>query len=930
MGYEREDALEAKVMKQLERIGYERVPVHSSEALEENFRNILNERHVSRLGGQPLTDKEFNRLMVQINNKSVFDSAKILRDKFVLKRDDETELYLEFFDQHDFANNIFQITNQISVDDKYKGRYDVTILINGLPVAQMELKRRGVAINEAFNQVKRYRRDNFTGLFRYTQLFLLSNYNDTRYFANNDKEIFKSHMFYWTDAENNRINNLDEFIESFMLPTHLAKMISRYMIVNETDKNLLVMRPYQVYATEALIDRALNTDKNGYIWHTTGSGKTLTSFKASQLLALEPEIKKVIFLVDRKDLDTQTQKEFTKFQPESVDYTNNTKHLLRQLEDKSKPMIITTIQKMANAIKSNHPVMDDYRTDKVVFVIDECHRSQFGDMHMEIKKHFQNAQYFGFTGTPRFRENRSQDGRSTADIFDKCLHTYLIKDAIRDGNVLGFSVEYVRTVNDQLNVMDQQYVSGIDTDEIWMADERIENITRHIYSIHDNKTRNRQYSAILATQNIEMAMKYYDMFHSINKEEGKRPLNVATIFTYQPNQDLKEGQIKEAAKDQLKRVLDDYNETYETNFSLDSYGNYFGDVSDRMKGEKPKAQIDILIVVSMFLTGFDSKVLNTLYVDKNLKHHELIQSYSRTNRVEKQTKPYGNIVVYRNLKKETDEAIQLFSQTDSTDTVLSKSYGEYLNNFKSALDEMYRTAPEPKDVQLLEDEEIIKSFILSFRELGRALVKLKTFESFEFTEDTIGISEQDYENYKGQYFDLYEVHIRGQREGEKTSVINDIDFEIEVIRNDMINVHYIRTLLRNIDLEDKQQQAEERKNIKTMLDRADDEQLRLKADLIREFLDKVVPTLGKDDNIDKVYLDFEEDKQMEELNQFAEEMDYPKNKLFKLLAEYQFSGQMYRKEVEKEISGTFLTRQKKVNKVLDFIKTISRKFGFAE
>ncbi|WP_031546399.1 type I restriction endonuclease subunit R [Salinicoccus luteus] len=928
MSYEREDTLEAKVMKRLEGIGYERVPIRSNEALEQNFRDILNRRH-AKLKAEPLSDKEFSRLMTQINNKSVFDSAKILRDKFVLKRDDETELYLEFFDQKNYARNSFQVTNQISVEDRFKGRYDVTVLINGLPVVQLELKRRGVAINEAFNQVKRYRRDNYTGLFRYTQLFLLSNYNDTRYFANGDKEIMKSHMFYWTDEENNRITNLDAFIGSFMAPTHLAKMISRYMIVNEPDKNLIVMRPYQVYATEALINRALNTDRNGFVWHTTGSGKTLTSFKASQLLAQEPDIKKVIFLVDRKDLDTQTQKEFTKFEPDSVDHTDNTKHLLRQLGDKSKPMIITTIQKMTNAIKSNHPVMDDYRTDKVVFVIDECHRSQFGDMHMEIRKHFKNAQYFGFTGTPRFKENRSQDGRSTADIFDTCLHSYLIKDAIRDGNVLGFSVEYISTINDELKVMDEQYVSKIDTDEIWMADKRIELVTRHIHQIHDRKTKDREYVAIFATQSIDMAMKYYDMFQKVN-EEAERPLNVATIFTYQTNQDMKDGDTKEAAKHQLDRVLGDYNRQFGTNFSIDTYGSYFEDVSKRIKGEKAVEQIDILIVVNMFLTGFDSRKLNTLYVDKNLKHHDLIQAYSRTNRVEKQKKSFGNIVVYRNLKKATDDAIQLFSKTDSTDTVLSKSYEEYLDEFKKALDEMHAIAPNPGDVQVLEDETIIKSFILAFRALGRALVKLKTFEAFEFTREEIGMSEQDYEDYKGQYVDLYERYVRGESEGEKVSVINDIDFEIELIRNDKINVHYIRMLLRNIDLEDKKQQAQERKNIKMLLDRADDEQLRLKADLIREFLDKVVPTLDKDANIDKVYLDFEEDKQNEVLKEFSEEMDMQHGKLLQFLTEYQFSGQLYRKDISKELSGPFMKRKKKVDKVIDFIKKTTRKFGFAE
>ncbi|SOC40750.1 type I restriction endonuclease subunit R [Salinicoccus kekensis] len=929
MSTQSELALESKVMDQLERVGYERAAIHNNESLEENFRLILNERHADKLDGQPLTDSEFKRLMIQINNKSVFDSARILRDKFVLKRDDETELYLEFFDSKNWCRNKFQVTNQISVEDKYKGRYDVTVLINGLPVMQIELKRRGVAINEAFNQVERYRRHNFTGLFRYTQLFVLSNYNDTRYYANNDKEIYKSHMFYWTDEENNRLTNVHEFIDSFMLPHHLAKMIGRYMVVDETDKNLIVLRPYQMYATEALIKRALETNNNGYIWHTTGSGKTLTSFKASQLLAQEKEIKKVIFLVDRKDLDTQTQKEFDKFEPGSVDYTDNTKHLLEQLEDKSKPMIITTIQKMANAVKSNAPVMHQYKEDKVIFVIDECHRSQFGDMHRMIRRHFQNSQYFGFTGTPRFDDNKSQDGRSTADIFDKCLHHYLIKDAIRDGNVLGFSIEYINTFKDKATSSGEEYVKAIDTNEIWMADDRIDMVARHIHSIHDNKTKDRQYSSIFATQSIDTAMKYYDKFREINHEAGSKPLNIATIFSYQANEDLREGDVKEHAKDRLARVIDDYNENYNTNFSLETYDQYFDDISKRMKKGIPGEKIDLLIVVNMFLTGFDSKVLNTLYVDKYLKHHDLIQAYSRTNRVEKQTKPYGNIVSYRDLKKETDEAIRLFSNTEDTDVVLSKSFEEYLEDFQAGMNELHTVVATPQDAYHLEDEEEIKAFIVSYRQTARALLKLKTFEEFDFTKTLLGVSEQGYEDYRSAYLDYYDKYVR-QKDSEKVSVINDIDFEIEVIRNDKVNVSYILNLIGNIDLENKKKQAEERKQIKLMLERADDENLRLKADLIQEFLDEVLPKLDRNANIEKVYLDFEEDKKLQEFKNFAETEQYPVEQLRSLYTEYDYSGLLYRKDIEKGVTGGLLKKRKKVNKVYQFVKNVSRKFGLVE
>src|SRR5699024_3294693 len=507
MGYQSEAALENQVMAQLERQGFENVELRTIEALINNFRTILNERHKEKLNGKPLTDREFDRLMTQISGKNVFTSAQILRHKFVLRR------------------------------------YDETILINGLPVTQIELKRSGVAIEEAFNQIERYRRDNFRGLFKYTQLFIVSNSQNTRYFANSDKQIYKSSMFYWSDEQNNTINNLSEFLGDFCTPCRLSKMIGRYMILNETDHNLMVMRPYQVYATEALIEQALETKNNGYIWHTTGSGKTLTSFKASQLLAERPEINKVIFLVDRKDLDAQTMQEFNKFQKDSVDFTTNTAKLERQLADKSQPMIVTTIQKLSNAVKRNNSVMDRYKTDKVIFIIDECHRSQFGEMHTQIAKHFTNAQFFGFTGTPRFKENRSQDGRATADIFGKCLHSYLIKDAIRDGNVLGFSVEYLNTFKGENPFITDEYVSGIEADKVWLADDRIDLITDYIYNIHSRKTVRKEYSAIFATQSIEMAMKYYDAFKEREADKGDKALKIATIFTYEANQDTRDGEI---------------------------------------------------------------------------------------------------------------------------------------------------------------------------------------------------------------------------------------------------------------------------------------------------------------------------------------------------------------------------------------------------
>ena len=921
MAYQSESALENKLIEQLVSKGYQWVPEVKSEAtMIANFRTVMEKRNSANIGEEALTDKEFERLMTQINGKSIFDSAKILRDKVLLKRDSGKNLYLELFNTKEWCKNTFQVTNQITFEGKYTNRYDVTILINGLPLVQVELKRSGVDMTEAFNQIMRYRKHTFTGLFRYIQVFVISNSQETRYFSNSDGEILKSHMFYWSDVENNRINVLSEFAESFMEKCHLAKMIARYMVINETDKLLMVMRPYQVYAVEALVRQALETKNNGYIWHTTGSGKTLTSFKASQIIAQEESIEKVFFLVDRKDLDAQTLAEFNKFEADSVDMTDNTYKLLKQMGDRTKPLILTTIQKMANAVKSEHKVIDSYREDRVVFIIDECHRTQFGEMHKLIHKHFKNAQYFGFTGTPRFPENPSQDGRVTADIFQKCLHHYLIKDAIRDENVLGFSVEYISTFRGQFDEEDQDRVAGINTNEVWMADERLEDITKHILKNHRKKTKNQQYTAIFTVQSIKMAIKYYNLF-----KQHADGINVASIFTYGANEPGNEDISTEHSRDSLERIMKDYNETFGTNFSTDNFNGYFADVSKRIKKGVPGERLDILIVVDMFLTGFDSKPLNTLYVDRNLKYHTLLQAYSRTNRIEKETKPYGNIVCYRNLKYQTDEAIKLYSQTNDTNTVLMASYGEYLTEFRAALASLLQLAPTPESVDQLEAEEDQYQFVVLFRELSKLLLKLRTFDEFEFSEDTIGIVEQNYQDFKSKYFSIYEK-VKKKEKGEEVSILDNLDFAIEVIQTDTINVSYILNLIRNINLED---EAERDKNVATihrLLDQADNEDLRLKADLIRKFLDKVVPVLDKETNLDEAYNEFEEEEREGEIYDFAQNVELEPTVVNEFLAEYEYSGSLNRERVSDQINGSFIKKRRKIDRIFEFVMENTRKF----
>ena len=658
MSYQSEAQLEAQLIEQLQSQNYMKVDVPDYDSLLSNFKTQFERFNAANLGGKQLSGKEWERVLNYLNGKSIFESAKILRDKFVLEMDDSSKVYVSLMDE-DFSKNIFQVTNQTTVVGKYTNRYDVTILVNGLPLVQIELKRRGVDIKEAVNQIMRYRKHSYQGLYHFIQLFVVSNGVDTKYFANSDKDILYSHTFFWTDDNNIRVTNLKDFSVVFFARDLLTKMLTKFTILNDTDKIMMVMRPYQVYATEALIRQATLTNRNAYIWHTTGAGKTLTAFKTAQILAANPKIKKVVFLVDRKDLDTQTMEEFNKFEAGSVDATDRTDILVKQMRDKNRQLIITTIQKMSNAVKNPRyaSAMVAYKHEKVVFIIDECHRSQFGDMHKDIVRHFQSAQFFGFTGTPRFEINGKVKGKvvqTTRTLFGECLHSYLIKDAIFDNNVLGFHVEYIKTIQGDYDETDSTMAEAIDVGELFMAEERMTMIANHIVQNHKAKTRNKQYTAIFAVSSIPALVKYYDIFKAIDHD-----LTISGIFSFGANEDYEEHD--EHSRDSLERIIGDYNQTFSTNFSTDTFHAYHKDISDRVKGKKTKA-LDILLVVNMFLTGFDSKPLSVLYVDKDMMYHDLLQAYSRTNRVEKETKPWGIIVCYRNLKQKTDDALALFSK----------------------------------------------------------------------------------------------------------------------------------------------------------------------------------------------------------------------------------------------------------------------------
>lgn len=922
MGYQSEAQLEEQLIEQLKNQNYDRVIIEDENALLENFKVQFETFNKTALEGKSLTEKEWERVFNHIKGKSIFESAKILRDKFTIERDDGTKPYFKLFDE-DYTKNIYQVTNQTTVVGKYTNRYDVTLLINGLPLIQIELKRRGGDIKEAVNQIMRCRKHSYQGLYHFIQLFVVSNGVDTKYFANSDKDIMYSHTFFWTDEDNIRITNLKEFSIVFLARDLITKMLSKFTILNDTDKIMMVMRPYQVYATEALIRQATVTNKNAYIWHTTGAGKTLTAFKTAQILATNPKIKKVIFLVDRKDLDTQTTEEFNKFEAGSVDTTGRTDILVKQMKDKNRQLIITTIQKMATAV--NKPqyakVLDAYKDEKVVFIIDECHRSQFGDMHNNIVRHFKNAQFFGFTGTPRFEVNGKTQGRvvqTTKSLFGECLHSYLIKNAIFDNNVLGFHVEYIKTIDGDYDENDSTMTQAIDTGELYMADERMSLIANHIIENHKSKTRNRQYTAIFAVSSIPALVKYYDIFKSIDHD-----LNISGIFSYGANEDY-EGK-DEHSRDSLERIIKDYNECYNTNFSTDTFQAYHKDISDRVKGKKTK-QLDILIVVNMFLTGFDSKPLSVLYVDKKLEYHDLLQAFSRTNRVEKETKPWGIIICYRNLKKNTDEALALFSQSNDTEGILAPNFEYFANKFNELVDKIKLTVPTPAAIDTLMDENAQKEFVVSFRELSKLWLSLQTFVEFKTERGSIVMSDQEFEDYKSKYILLYR---KTKIDREVVSVLDDVDFCIELLETNRINVAYIMNLIRNITFENGKPRYEDIEHIKKELDRSDNMQLHKKIDILKAFLDEVVMGLDGTQDIDAEYDEFENKQKQAEIESFAESEDVDVKMLNEFISEYSFSGVLNQGEVRDRIEKPMPLLKKKslVARIVEFIKSHVSKYS---
>ena len=974
MAKQSEQILEEQLIVQLQKLGYTYVQIDGEVDLLFNLKRQL-EKHsqsaLKRTGEEQFSVTEFERVLNILNKGSVFEKGKTLRQKQHILRDNGDNLYFEFLNIEHWCQNQYQVTNQVSQEGKYKNRYDVTILINGLPLVQIELKRRGLELKEAFNQVNRYQRHSFSSnaaLFQYVQIFIISNGVNTKYYANNRNQSFKQ-TFYWTDIENKRLSNiLNGFTDAFLEPCHLSKMICKYVVLNETYKIPMVLRPYQFYAVEALIERVKSQGlatqpKNGYIWHTTGSGKTLTSFKASQILMALPQVHKVVFVVDRKDLDNQTIKEFNSFQEGSIDGSDNTQNLVKQFtgtyvdkkgESKNSNLIVTTIQKLNTAISKlkYESKMSELKDKRIIFIFDECHRSQFGDTHKRIKEFFSNAQMFGFTGTPIFADNAAKNEhgkRTTKDLFEDCLHKYVITDAIKDENVLKFSVEYVgkykwkdeRPFASNIDIE----VEDIDTKELMEDGVRLEKITDYIIAHHSRKTHNRDFTAMFCINNVATLIKYVDLFKR-KKAEGLHNLNIATIFSYGMNEDDADAngilnadqdfdQMEMAAdppagykvnlhsREKLEEFIGDYNKLFGDNFTTkdsQSFYNYFNDVSKKVKERK----IDILLVVNMFLTGFDSPTLNTMYVDKNLRYHGLIQAYSRTNRILNEQKSQGNIVAFRNLKSRTDEAITLFSNKEAIEVIIMKPYEDYAVKFDEAFDHLIALTPTLESVDELVSEDDELEFIKAFRDLMRIKNILASFSDFKW--EDLEMTEQQFEDYKSKYLDLY-GKVKGEREKEKVSILVDVDFELELIHRDEINVAYIIQLLIKLKSQKQKDTSKAEQEIFNLLN--NEITLRSKRELIEKFILENLPVIENSDEVPEAFDTYWNKEQEEAFSKLVTEENLSAGKTEKLIENYLFAErQPLRDEVLELIDGdkpSVLHRKKLGDRILkrlmDFVET---------
>ena len=952
MPVQSEAALENGLIDTLQKMNYEYVHIEEEKNLSANFKRQLekhNKKKLEELGRTEFTDSEFEKILIYLEGGTRFEKAKKLRDLFPLELESGERLWVEFLNRTHWCQNEFQVSNQITVEGRKKCRYDVTILINGLPLVQIELKRRGVELKQAYNQIQRYHKTSFHGLFDYIQLFVISNGVNTRYFANNPNSGYKF-TFNWTDAANVPFNDLEKFANVFFDKCTLGKIIGKYIVLHEGDKCLMVLRPYQFYAVEKILDRVENSNDNGYIWHTTGAGKTLTSFKAAQLVSELDDVDKVMFVVDRHDLDTQTQAEYEAFEPGAVDSTDNTDELVKRLHSNSK-IIITTIQKLNAAVSkqwySSH--IEEIRHSRIVMIFDECHRSHFGDCHKNIVKFFDNTQMFGFTGTPIFVEN-AVDGHTTKEIFGNCLHKYLIKDAIADENVLGFLVEYYHG-NEDVDNADQ---------------DRMTEIAKFILNNFNKSTFDGEFDALFAVQSVPMLIRYYKIFKSLNPK-----IRIGAVFTYAANSSQDDEQTgmntggfasdSTGDADELQAIMDDYNNMYGTSFTTENFRAYYDDINLRMKKKKADMKpLDLCLVVGMFLTGFDSKKLNTLYVDKNMEYHGLLQAFSRTNRVLNEKKRFGKVVCFRDLKSKVDEAIKLFSNGTPLEDIVRKPFDEVKRDYQELTKEFLEHYPEPHFVDYLQSENDKKQFILAFRDIIKKHAEIQIYNEFEKEANDLGMTEQQFMDFRSKYLDIYDSFAAKpteQSSGYKaqedesgmaaepdpsendTTGLGDIDFCLELLHSDIINVAYILELIADLNPYSEDYIEKRKHIIDTMIK---DAELRSKAKLIDGFIQKNV-----DDDRDNFMArkqkadgtsDLEErlnnyivTERNNAVNMLAKDEDLDASVLNHYLSEYDYLQKEQPEIIQEALKEKHLgliKKRKALTRILDKLRSIIRTFSW--
>lgn len=946
MPVQSEAALENGLIATLQQMNYEYVQIEEEKNLRTNFKSQLekhNRKRLEEIGRTEFTEAEFEKILIYLEGGTRFEKAKKLRDLFPLELDNGERLWVEFLNRTHWCQNEFQVSHQITVEGRKKCRYDVTILINGLPLVQIELKRRGVELKQAYNQIQRYHKTSFHGLFDYVQLFVISNGVNTRYFANNPNSGYKF-TFNWTDAANVPFNELEKFATSFFDKCTLGKIIGKYIVLHEGDKCLMVLRPYQFYAVEKILDRVKNSNNNGYIWHTTGAGKTLTSFKAAQLVAELDDVDKVMFVVDRHDLDTQTQSEYEAFEPGAVDSTDNTDELVKRLHGNSK-IIITTIQKLNAAVSKQwySRRIEEIRHARIVMIFDECHRSHFGDCHKNIVRFFDNTQIFGFTGTPIFVEN-AVDGHTTKEIFGNCLHKYLIKDAIADENVLGFLVEY--------------YHGNADVDNA--NQNRMTEIAKFILNNFNKSTFDGEFDALFAVQSVSTLIRYYKIFKSLNPK-----IRIGAVFTYASNSSQDDAltgmntgsYVSESTgeADELQAIMDDYNDMFGTSFTTENFRAYYDDINLRMKKKKTDMKpLDLCLVVGMFLTGFDSKKLNTLYVDKNMDYHGLLQAFSRTNRVLNEKKRFGKIVCFRDLKSNVDASIKLFSNSNNLEDIVRPPFNEVKKNYQELTTNFLEQYPTPSSIDLLQSEKDKKQFILAFRDVIKKHAEIQVYDEFEEDAADLGMTEQQFMDFRSKYLDIYDTFAGGCKPSEENqtpdedtestetsteSVIDDIDFCLELLHSDIINVTYILELIADLNPYSADYKEKRTYIIDTMIK---DAELRNKAKLIDGFIQQNVDddrdnfmarkqkfdgtsdleerlnnyiTTERNNAVDK--LAKEEGLDVSVLNHYLSEYDYLQKEQPEII-----------QEALKEKHLGLIKKRKTLTRILDRLKSIIRTFSW--